>query len=148
MLEKIISQNKDYELKKALQIDSYYRESGTSVLQEIMMEWTVLATDFDAMGKTNAKQIRQLIQKTIGYASENTIKLTSQFFQYMYLHSDDESVGTKGIVYLSMIVASLKKDFTGENIEPIEILKMTLKDFSDGKKMYKNYINEINQSIQ
>lgn len=146
MLENIIKQNKDYDLKKALQIDSFYRENGSSVLQEIMMEWTVMATDLtDLASRYDVESTRKLIQKTIGYSSTHTIKLTAAYLQHMYNQSNN---GLKGVVYLAMIVASLKRDFTGQEIDPIEIIKMTITDFSESETVITGYRDEINKSLR
>ncbi|KRN51595.1 hypothetical protein IV71_GL000587 [Fructobacillus fructosus KCTC 3544] len=141
-----INQTKDYDIQKTLQIDSFYRESGSSVLQEIMMEWTVMATNMEALGQSyDVDKVRNLIQKTIGYSSERTVKLTAEYFQYLY---NSTEVDVKAIAYLSMIVASLKFDFTGQTVDPIEIIKVTLKDFDDNVEKLMRYKDEINKKIR
>lgn len=141
-----INQNKDYDIQKTLQIDSYYRKSGSPVLQEIMMEWTKMATNMESLGTSyDVDKVRNLIQRTIGYSSERTIKLTAEYFQYLY---NSKEVDVKAIVYLAMIVTSLKFDFTGQNVDPNEIIKMTIKDFDDNAAKLIGYKDEINKTIR
>lgn len=155
---KSIEQQRDYDFKKALQVDSFYRKSGNSVLQELMDEWIKLATDLDYLEKVDPDYLTGLIQKTVGYSSSRSIKIAAEFFQLSfasYAKDKDEKedaekqqiANEKGIVYFAMMVQSLKKDFTGEEITALDVLRMKMTDYNDKKEFFKTTIAEIEKSI-
>lgn len=125
-IAKSIDQQREYDFKKALQIDSFYRQSGNSILQELMDEWIKMATEFfqlsyisnavDGEGKTIDEGKQQLANE-------------------------------KGIVYFAMMVASLKQDFTGEKITALDILRLKMYDYNERKEFFKKTIAEIEKSI-
>ncbi|MDC2804816.1 hypothetical protein [Leuconostoc suionicum] len=159
VIAKALEQQRDYDFKKALQVDSFYRQSGSSILQELMNDWIKLATDMNYVEKVDEKFITELTQKTIGYASSRTIKIAAAYFQLTYIsNAVDEkgetdsllqsSTNQKGIVYFAAIVASLKKDFTGEEISPTDILRLKITDYEIQKDFFEQTILEIEQSVR
>lgn len=158
-IAKSIEQQRDYDFKKALQIDSFYRQSGNSILQELMDEWIKMATDLDYMKNEGVAKLPELVQKTIGYASSRSIKIAAEFFQLSYISNAVDGEGKtidegkqqlaneKGIVYFAMMVASLKQDFTGEKITALDILRLKMYDYNERKEFFKKTIAEIEKSI-
>lgn len=160
-IAKSIEQQRDYDFKKALQVDSFYRQSGNSILQELMDDWITLATDMDFVQKiaSDPSYLQNLIKKTIGYASGRSIKIAAEFFQLNFVSSAPDEDGKideaqrdlaykKGIVYFAMMVASLKKDFTGEEISPTDILRLKITDYEIQKDFFEQTILEIEQSVR
>ncbi|MBS1008417.1 hypothetical protein [Leuconostoc suionicum] len=158
IIAKSIEQQRDYDFKKALQVDSFYRKSGNSILQELMDEWIKLATDLDYVREMKPVDLTKLIQKTVGYSSSRSIKIAAEFFQLSFVSYSKDKDGNadvdkqqianeKGIVYFAMMVQSLKKDFTGEEIKALDVLRMKLTDYNVKKEFFKTTIAEIEKSI-
>lgn len=158
-IAKLIEQQRDYDFKKALQVDSFYRKSGNSVLQELMDDWIKLATDLDYVSKMNPDELTKLVQKTVGYSSSRSIKIAAEFFQLSFVSYAKDKDGNvnvekqqianeKGIVYFAMMVQSLKKDFTGEEIQALDVLRMKMTDYKEQKEFFKTTIAEIEKSIE
>ncbi|MGK4016715.1 hypothetical protein AB0Y21_00265 [Weissella paramesenteroides] len=147
MISKVVEQNRDYELKRALQIDSYYRQSGSSELQKIMIEWTKMLTDMSYLASRTPEHLNEVIQKTTIYGSESTLKAAAIFFQFIYKEDKTEQEMLRGIVYVAFIVSSLKEDFTGQHISPEELLKLEMKDYVEKKEFYQSTISEIENEL-
>lgn len=146
-----LRQNRDFDMKQALQTDSFFRTSGNSVLQSVMSQWTVYVTDLEILKKINTtngqKQMNKLIEQTIGYGSERTINLLAELFQMAYTNDDDTEHGLKMWVVMAMIVASLKKDFAGVEIDPLTIIKIRSNDYLDNQDKFEAYQKEIEKKV-
>ena len=51
------------------------------------------------------------------------------------------------LVLIATIVSSLKKDFTGENIEALDILKIKIKDFNENEALFVELMNDISKRL-
>lgn len=147
MISKTVEQNRDYELKRSLQIDSYYRQSGSSELQSVMLEWTKLLTDMDYLTSRKPEDLNEIIQKTAIYGSESTLKAAASFFQFLYKKDQSEKEMQKGIFYVAFIVSSLKEDFTGQHVSPEELLKLKMNDYTEKEKFYQATISKIKDEL-
>lgn len=148
MISKQVEQNRDYELKRSLQIDSYYRQNGSSELQDVMLEWTKMATDMEYLSSKSQKETSLLIQKTVGYGSNKSIRLAGFFFQYLYKQKKTDEDLKKGIVYVAMIVSSLKEDFTGVKTNPLDILKMKINDYAENAEFFETTMKNVEDSLR
>ncbi|KSU06517.1 hypothetical protein ACTCUF_02995 [Lactococcus lactis] len=166
MVSEKLKADREFEFNKALQIDEFYRKDGN--LQNIMLEWTHYAIVNDAMSSLNTdkgiKKLQVLVQKTVGYGSSRTVKLLTEMFQEVYQNNDNESKGQKGssednksddtsdsdyttMVVLAMVVSSLKEDFTGIKIEPLDVLKIRLTDYTKYEETFKKIIDRTNEKL-
>lgn len=161
MISDKLKSNREFELNKALQIDEFYRKDGN--LQDIMLEWTHYAIVNGAMENLNTeeglKKLQILVQKTVGYGSSRTVKLLTEMFQEVYQDNADnrpnlsdeselpDKSGFSTIVIMAMIVSSLKEDFTGQKIEPLDILKIKINDYVNYEDDFKRIIDEINTKL-
>lgn len=148
MISKKVEQNRDYELKRSLQIDSYYRQNGSSELQEVMLEWTKMAMDIGYLSSKSQEETSLLIQKTVGYGSNKSIRLAGFFFQYLYNQEKTDEDLKKGIVYVAMIVSSLKEDFTGVKTNPLDILKMKINDYAENADFFEATMKNVEDSLK
>ena len=51
------------------------------------------------------------------------------------------------LVLIATIVSSLKKDFTGENIEALDILKIKINDFNENEALFVELMNDISKRL-
>lgn len=134
-----------------LQIDSFFRDVSTKEISNLLNDWYNLA--FNPKRITDIPQnklenkISDMINKTIAYGSKETIRRLAVFQYNNYIneankmkdnyqpeyYSSGESLdkNTYVMMYLiSYIVASFKKDFTGADIDPNDLMKIKIKDYS------------------
>lgn len=146
---------REHEFNKELQVDEYYRKDGN--LQQIMMKWTHYAIDNNAMDNINTKsgqkELQELVKKTVGYGSSRTVKLLTEMFQGVYQNSNDGETynslesGYTTMILLSMIVSSLKEDFTGQKIDPLDVLKIKINDYPDNEEFFEEILDRINKKL-
>ena len=146
---------REHEFNKELQVDEYYRKDGN--LQQIMMKWTHYAIDKNAMDnistKSGQKELQELVKKTVGYGSSRTVKLLTEMFQSVYQNSNDGEAdnslesGYTTMILMSMIVSSLKEDFTGHKIDPLDVLKIKITDYTDNEEAFESILNRINEKL-
>lgn len=95
------------------------------------------------MKKKSIKFIKEVTNDTIAYGSKETIRRLAVFQNYNFKHSTsretsdnpDESTFV-GMYIVSYVISSLKKDFTGEGINPEDLLKIKLTDYDVNEKFY------------
>lgn len=142
---------RQYEFNRLLQVDEFYRKDGN--LQNIMMDWANLALDDNVMksldtDKGKAK-MKALLAKTVGYGSKHTVKLVAMMLQNVYTHDENSTKDNNylTLVLIATIVSSLKKDFTGEDIEALDILKIKINDFNENETIFVEIMNDISKRL-
>jgi hypothetical protein len=164
MVRDKLKSDREFEFNKALQVDEFYRKDGN--LQGIMLEWTNYAISNNAMDDLSKarglKKLQDLVQKTVGYGSSRTVKLLTEMFQEVYQNNDskdqkDSSEDNKSddasesdyttMVVLAMVVSSLKEDFTGIKIEPLDVLKIRITDYTKYEETFKKIIDKTNEKL-
>ncbi|WEA14120.1 hypothetical protein [Lactococcus garvieae] len=157
MVSDKLKSDREFEFNKELQIDEFYRKDGN--LQQIMMEWTKYAIDNDAMetldSKNGQRKLKKLVQETLGYGSGRTVKLLTEMLQESYqsngkVDDEDDSINKSSatiMVILAMIVSSLKEDFTGEKVDPLDVLKIKLTDYYDNKILFEEILGSVNRKL-
>jgi len=62
--------------------------------------------------------------------------------------SDDASESDyTTMVVLAMVVSSLKEDFTGIKIEPLDVLKIRITDYTKYEETFKKIIDKTNEKL-
>jgi len=167
MVSDKLKSDREFEFNKELQIDEFYRKDGN--LQQIMMNWTELAIDTNAMesldSKNGQKKLRKLVQETLGYGSGRTVKLLTEMLQESYRSNDTESENTESgnnesennesinrssatiMLLLAMVVSSLKEDFTGQKVDPLDVLKIKLTDYYNHEGLFKELFESVNNKL-
>ena len=142
---------RQYEFNRLLQVDEFYRKDGN--LQSIMMDWANLAIDDNVMSSLSTDKgktkLKGLLAKTVGYGSKHTDKLVAMMLQNVYTQDKNSTDYDNYItlVLIATIVSSLKKDFTGENIEALDILKIKIKDFNENEALFVEIMNDISKRL-
>lgn len=135
------------ETEQNLQIESYFREVSGKDLNEILKKWSTLIDDLNSNSMTDkqlTKHMKDLTTKTFMYSSTRTTKILGLMQQLTYENGKIEKkikvrygkekkneTDHRTIVYTSFIIASLKEDFTGYEIDPLDFLRLRLTDFND-----------------
>lgn len=132
-----------YKNSHNLQIESYFRKSGNEEIKYLLGDWISLIVKMEQ--KVDTKFIVDLSQRTILLGSSETISILASFTQFNYTHdnhSNDNDFSYTMIIYIAKIISSLKHDFTGYTISPLDILKIKISDYNEHKetfeRIYKN----------
>ncbi len=152
-----------------LQSESYFKQKGAEEQKELLNEWTKFMTNMKEMTEkyslhnpNGVKELEELVHDTFMYGSEKTCILLALYSKYNHdsnslentknnnkvSRKDAEREQQKMVVYFAFIIASLKYDFTDEDIDPLLILQIQITDYDHYAKMYKSLANEIQEEIK
>lgn len=143
---KLLEESYRQKENRKLQIESYFRQVSGSKQEEVLSKWTNFLSDMENTvekytdkNPESQKLFRELIHDTLMYGSDETIKLIGNFKNGIGKTEDDQ----KSVVYMAAIICSLRKDFTGYDSNPLDLLKITILDYDDYEQLYAKYWNEI-----
>ncbi|QVV90834.1 hypothetical protein [Weissella tructae] len=147
MVDKKLEQERGYDYDKALQVDNFYRTAGNEVLQDILVTWTRILVDFDFMQRftENPKKLEKLLYQTVVYGSPKTIKVVSLYMQDNF--NGDLNDTTDAYASFAMIVSCLKYDFTGETVDPLDLVKVKINDYKLHEEEYLKSMEKIKKRI-
>lgn len=140
---------------KALQVESFYRQISGDNLRDIVDRWN--EQYFDNMhGSQNIDQeaLEGLIKETITLASSKTNIYLAAMLQHIYTHPTEDENNSDAptdfslMVYMALIVTSLKEDFTGETMDYTLLLQDYLTDFNEQKMNIRKTGNLIKKEIK
>lgn len=150
----------------SIQIESYFKSVSVSKQENILSKWTDFLTDMEATtAKYTSKskeaewELRSLLHDTVVYGSDQTVKLLSIYMKNVF-HSfenqeseekqqkDDDTNMAGQIVYYAFIIASLKADFTGYEIDPLTLLEMQISDYDKYEIVYKQCADNIKKQLR
>ncbi|MFS1080162.1 hypothetical protein [Enterococcus casseliflavus] len=119
-----------------LQVDNFYRSISTEKVENIVQEWMDLLVSPEEMSKKDKTDINKMLKDIMVYGSAETIRLVSIFQQYSYQRKFEKADNSPyELLFISAyLLSSLKNDFTGYRIDPLDLLKMKIKDISDPAK--------------
>lgn len=138
---------------RQLQIESYFRQVSGQELQEVMNHWGDMYTDIksamDSMGKDDSTfTYTDLQQQTILLGSDKTVRYLAAFQQHIYLHEQpNDEEAAKATVYIAYIVSSLKYDFSGYKIDPLDMMKIRILDYNEMHKLYESAARKIEREV-
>lgn len=163
--------------EKDIQREAYFRQISGKDLNEVFQNWTTFLTDMDKLpekmnGSSGKKFYNDLITKTVMYGSEKTVHIVAVLSQTLYENDniknkvkvslgdttkhdyEDDVQGFETMLYIANIISSLKYDFTGYEVEPMELIATKLSDLdaekvqsaiSDAKKRVSKKLAEKNR---
>lgn len=149
MIRDMLKQNREYKSNHDLQIESYFRQVSNNELEKLLSKWTYFITDMDNASKemdsdSGQKMLKELERKTIMYGSPRTV-YTLAAMQYFIYSKENNSY--KLMMYMATIACSLKKDFTGYEINPISLIEIKITDFDDYSDKFIKYQEEIQKEV-
>ena len=145
--------------EKDLQIESFYRETGGKQIVEMLDEWASLILDMNEKmnDRKFVKNYQNLMQKTFVFGGKHTIKLLTYYQQYNYNAPESHREKKKDIditeyqayimVYLGLIAASVKKDFTNQDIDCMDLIKLKFTDYYKNEELLNKVHNNILQEL-
>lgn len=115
-----------------LQREAYFREVSGQKLADILNSWTsMLSNDNTFKNNATTNKFEKMIKECLMYGSEDTVNILSTFMQYNFTHSKDDNFASNCMLLLCNLICSLKHDFTGYNMEPLDLIKTKIKDLDE-----------------
>lgn len=124
-----------------LQREAYFREIGGQEVYKVFEDWLSIIFDYERKMKNfNSQKAINLVSRTVIYGSTRTIDICSLYMQHIFINNEDKDNpdsssynSYKTMIYVSKIIASLKFDFTGYEIDALRLLEIKLNDYSNLK---------------
>lgn len=135
-----------------LQVDNFYRSISTEKVESIVNEWMDLLVNPKDMSQKNEKDINKMLKNIMVYGSDETIRLAGIFQQYNYqkIANKSESNPYELLFIAAYLLSSIKNDFSGYRVDPLDLLKMKISDISDPakKKVWNDSIDSAKEIIR
>lgn len=124
---------------RELQVDNYYRSISGNKIEELFSSWTDMVADTEKIENLSPAELTKMIKELMMYGSAETVRIGAILQQYNYSHINAaKPVKPFVLLYIgAALVASLKKDFTGYEIDPEDLLRMKIKDLYFGNNKVK-----------
>lgn len=121
---------------QTLQIDNFYRSVSTKKVEDMLSEWMDLIANTESIKNKKTVELNGMLKDIMVYGSNETIRIAGIFQQYNYQNKvEEKNNGKYELLFISaFLLASIKYDFTGYRVDPIDLLKMKIKDISDPSK--------------
>ncbi|QDJ29116.1 hypothetical protein BHS01_06730 [Lactococcus paracarnosus] len=123
-----------------LQVDNYYRSISGKTIEQLFSKWTDMVADVKKINKIKVDDINKMLKELMMYGSTESVHIGSVFMQISYrLQEDDYKNEYSDNPFLLMyvgakLVASIKKDFTGYEVDPRDLLRMKINDIHTENK--------------
>lgn len=137
MVNDKLKDNRSFQNSHDLQVEAYFRQVGNEETKKLLDDWISLIVKIN--DDHNAKKITELTQRTILLGSSRTVKIMANMMQFNYKNSQNnqnEDFSFAFMIYIAMIISSLKQDFTGYKIDPLDIIRMKVNDYDKYKDKY------------
>lgn len=147
ILWKVIESRITQKNTRYLQIDNYFRNTSGENMQDIYNKWTELlfrVGDEEVKEKVeDVGYINSLIYDTFMYSSSESVRRLAIFQQYNYTEHEKRAKGDMELIVLvASIIASLKKDFTGNQVNIEDILRIKMTDIKDKEEEVKRVMKK------
>lgn len=145
-----ILQDKEHQTTRELQVDNYYRSISGKKIEELFSSWMDMIADTEKVGNLKTAVLNKMVKDLMMYGSPRTVYIGSLFQQYNYQRpSTSDEFNTFELLYLgASLVASMKHDFTGYEVDPEVLLRMKINDIDSEKnketfRLAKEKVNKI-----
>ncbi|KMO45314.1 hypothetical protein PY95_13575 [Lacticaseibacillus rhamnosus] len=139
---------REFRNNRQLQIESYFRQQGGKELETLFENWVGLLFELEKTKTITPDQVTNLQEKTVIYGSDLTIRILSAYQADNYKHTTNSSdANIKSVVYVATLICSLKKDFTGFEIDPMTLLQIKINDFKSKTAEVQQYTDEIKREV-
>lgn len=146
MVNDKLKDNRSFQNSHDLQVEAYFRQVGNEETKNLLDDWIELIVKLD--NEHNAKDIAELTQRTILLGSSRTVKIMADMMQFNYKNSQNnqnEDFSFTFMIYIAMIISSLKQDFTGYKTEPLDIIRMKISDYDEFKDKYTQIYKKLKE---
>lgn len=121
-----------YENARNLQVDNFFKSINEKEIKATLDVWSDMLIDVQKFAeKTTVDKVTEMLKMVFMYGSDSTIKVASIYQQYSYSLDKDRKSDDENFILLFLaaeIICSLKYDFTGYKVEPMDLIKMKLND--------------------
>ena len=140
---------------KEIQIESYFKQLGGKKQEEILSKWTDFLTNMEETlnkytknDKKSLSHLMNLMHDTIMYGSDKTIKYVAYFRSLADKKNIDNNEVQKYVVVMACIVSSLREDFTGYKNDPLDLLKIIIRDYDTYEDIYINALAKVKKDLE
>ncbi|WP_338365378.1 hypothetical protein [Enterococcus faecalis] len=125
-----IMQDKEHQTTRELQVDNYYRSISGKKIEDLFSRWMDMIADTEKIENLKPAVLNKMIKELMMYGSARTVYIGSLFQQYNYKRpSTSDEFNAFELLYLgASLVASMKQDFTGYEVDPEVLLRMKITD--------------------
>ncbi|WP_088815458.1 MULTISPECIES: hypothetical protein [Listeria] len=150
-----------------IQRESFFRELRGEELANIFGDWVSAFTDMEKFtqkmtGKEGVRYLSDMQKKALMYGSPKTVAILAMMFQHTYVSDkvenkikvnfgktqEESAENYKLMVYIANLIASLKFDFTGYKIDPIDIIRVKINDFTEKEELFIQIQEEIVKALK
>ncbi|MHC5278929.1 hypothetical protein ACYRFT_01490 [Listeria kieliensis] len=162
MMEKFRREN-----EKDIQREAFFRQLKGDDLADSFSQWVSAIIELDSFtnkmnGKDGEKLLYDMQKKALMYGSEQTVIVLSVMFQHMYQsnaienrmvpnigkNNKKEQNGSMLMVFISYLIANLKFDFTGYRIDPLDVLKLKIRDYYKTEKDFLEAKKSVEEKLK
>lgn len=138
-----------YANNRNLQREAYFRQLSTKTMEDLLSDWTDTIVNINKNKNITTKQYSDMVKKCLVYGSEKTVSIIAVTNQYSFTHSKDKDYSTTYMLLIAHLISSLKYDFTGYKMNPMDILKTKINDMSEetNAKMFKDTNKKVENMI-
>ena len=152
MVRDMLKQNREYKSNHDLQIESYFRQASNEDLQAILNRWTSFITNMEKAAQEMSSEdgtdeYVKLEHKTIMYGSPRTVHAVAAMQHFEYREDKNKPDPYKLMMYMATIACSLKRDFTGYEVNPVSLLEIKISDFDEYADKFSKYNKEIQKEL-
>lgn len=148
-------ENRKNEHSSDLQRESFFKQISGEEQEKVFDEWTRQIT---YMGEDHGTdELMNLVHRTVLFGSDRTVAYISSMMQYVFTHPDkddqenpltyDKDHDNMLPMYSACIISSLKKDFSGYDVSPLQIIQLKISDYSEFESSYQRCIRCINKDV-
>lgn len=145
MINDKLKDSRTFQNSHNLQVESYFRQVGNEEIKNLLNDWTSLIVNMDKTPKVEF--MTKLTQQTIMLGSSRTVKLVADMMQFNYINSQNnkrnEDFTFTFMIYIAMIISSLKQDFTGYKTEPLDIIRIKISDYDKFENKYRQIYKKL-----
>lgn len=122
--------------EKEIQREIFFRQLKGSELANTLEAWSDIIMSLEKSDKKNYKpeKMMSLQKKVLLYGSDRSVKILSETMQNFYNPNENSFIA---MYYICRLICSLKFDFTGYEILPVDIIKIKIKDYNSKENIEK-----------
>ncbi|HAC3532623.1 TPA_asm: hypothetical protein GZN65_10460 [Listeria monocytogenes] len=121
-----------YENARNLQVDNFFKSINEKEIKDTLDVWSDMLMNVQNFAeKATAANVAEMLKNVFIYGSDSTIKIASVYQQYSYSLDEDKQSNDEKLILVVLaaeVICSLKYDFTGYKVEPMDLIKMKLND--------------------
>lgn len=155
------------ENEKDIQREAFFRQLKGDDLADSFSQWVSAIIELDSFsnklnGKDGEKLLNDMQKKALMYGSKQTVIVLSVMFQHMYQSNaienrivpnvggstKKEESGSMLMVFISYLIANLKFDFTGYEIDPLDVIKLKIKDYHITEKEFLKAKKSVEEKLK